>query len=121
RLARLGSFNWPFASRRHVVRQRESGTGVGAAGVREAVVSYAEQPRLEVAARLEPLQGTECLEERFLHQIFGHVPVACQVVQPAIQTIPVALDESCERLPPASLRGADPGVLLGAELAVSIR
>ena len=48
----------------------------------------------------------------FQTEIFGRVPVVGQVVEPAIQPIPIALDQHGERLPVALLSAVDQHVLL---------
>ncbi len=75
-------------------------------------------PRAEVAPRPEAAQGGERLEECLLRQIFRGVPVASELVQPAVQAIPVALDQPGERRAVARLCGSDPLGLVAARRRV---
>ena len=73
---------------------------VGPLLVHEVVVPDPEHPGFEVTPRPKRRYARECLEQRFLGQVLGCVPVAGQAVQPAVQLAPVALDQLGENPPP---------------------
>jgi hypothetical protein len=61
---------------------------------------------------LELGQVRERLQERFLSQVLGRVPVMRKMIEPAIQPVPVTLDQHGKRLPIALLSAQDQDVLL---------
>src|SRR5262249_484503 len=77
-----------------VLGNRRAGPGGHAPLVGEAVVADAEEPGPEVGPRPERVERRERLEERLLGQVLGSVAVVGQVVEPAVQPVPVAFHQS---------------------------
>src|SRR5262249_36846499 len=64
----------------------------------EVVISDPEQPGVEVASAPKFSEVGESLEQRLLGQVLGAVPVMRQMVEPAVEPLPVALDQHGEGL-----------------------
>src|SRR5260370_256789 len=99
--------------RLQVVGQRLARSAAGVV-VGEVVVADAEQPAGKVTLGPEVRQVGKRLEERFLCQVLGGVLVARQVVEPAVQPVPVLLDEAGKSRTISLLSTANERVLLGA-------
>src|SRR5262245_5016808 len=66
-----------------------------------------EQPRPEVAPGPKAVDGRKSLEERFLGDVLGRGAVPSQPAKPAVQAVPVPLDQNGKGRPIARLSGPD--------------
>src|SRR5438876_5372558 len=97
---------------------------IGTPLVNEAVVGDSEKPSLEIVRRtawraagfipaeLKLRQMRKRLEQRLLRQVLGRMAVVRQMIEPAIQPVPVALDQHRKGLPVSLLGTQDQDVFL---------
>src|SRR5262245_66267440 len=76
-----------------------------------------EQPGPEVAPGPKAVDGGKGLEERFLRDVLGRGAVPSQPAKPAVQAVPVPLDQYGKGCPIARLGGPDQVGLIAGGVA----
>src|SRR5438445_8616871 len=98
-----------------MVGQGLPGSFLAAPLIDEIVVADAKQPCVKVTAAAETGQVGEGFEKGFLGQVLGSMAMVHQMKEPAVQAVPVALDQHREGLPVALLGAVNEQVLLVRE------